>query len=94
MTYVRKRLSTVGTQDAVLRLLGQIRAENRMFPGEEEPTLRQVAMVLHALADHTLIQEAMRFDQPEGPWPLATSVGRFLHAYGDRFSTTALEVDE
>ncbi len=80
------RLTSIGGVDAVERLREQIRLQGRTRPGDM-PSNRQIAMVLHALADHTSIMQALNFDPEPGRtrWPSATSVGRFLHAYGDRF---------
>jgi len=55
---------------------------------EVEPlTPVQVAVVCHALADHTALLEALRY-APGGPWPEARSVGRWLHAVGDQLEDT------
>lgn len=63
--------------------------------GAAKPTRVQVAMVLHALADHTAIMQMTRYDrmgkaqQGEDPkketsyWPTETSIGRWFHAVGD-----------
>lgn len=84
------RLADIGGVDAVARLQRQICAEARMFPDDGPPSAAQVAMVLHALADHASLQLALQFARPDdGHWPEATSVGRFLHAYGDRFDELA-----
>lgn len=85
----RRDLGKLGGMDPAERLQRQIASERRLFPDEQAPTLAQVAMVLHALADHTLLMRALTFDPDDGPWPQATSVGRFLHAYGDRFDDEA-----
>lgn len=47
-------------------------------------TREQVAVVLHALADHTAIQAALvwRVDETS-PWPMATSLGRWFHDTAD-----------
>lgn len=89
------RLRNIGGVDAVVRLRGSIDHAGRRYAGVPVPTDAQVAMVLHALADHTAIQLALHFDrdwvagQDSSPWPEATSVGRFLHALGDRFDEEA-----
>lgn len=44
------------------------------------PSVEQVAVVLHALADYTTWQQGVRFS---GSDDTACNVGRFLHAYGD-----------
>ncbi len=40
-------------------------------------------MVLHALADHTAIQAALRHRFEPGYWPEATSMGRWYHDVAD-----------
>lgn len=64
------------------RLMASLDA--RRFDGVAKPNKQQVAMVLHALADHTAI-EAMLVHRPDpsSPWPQATSVGRWFHDVGD-----------
>jgi hypothetical protein len=43
-------------------------------------TAKQVAAVLHGLADHTALMAASEYSQPEdGFWPVQTSIGRWLH---------------
>lgn len=43
-------------------------------------TARQVAAVLHGLADHTALVVALDYRRPEDDhWPEATSLGRWLH---------------
>jgi hypothetical protein len=74
---------TVGGMDVVDRLRHSLAAEARLYEGERPLTDRQLAMVMHALADHTLIQAAMAYDTSQTPWPEATSIGRFFHAVGD-----------
>ena len=44
------------------------------------PSVEQVAVVLHALADYTTWQQGVRFT---GSDDVALNVGRFLHAYAD-----------
>lgn len=71
----------VAGQPAADRLMRQL--DNRIT-GEPKPTHKQVAMVLHALADHTAIMQALRHrPDPTSPWPEANSVGRWLHDVGD-----------
>ena len=44
----------------------------------------QIATVLHAMADHTAIMEALKHrPDPTSPWPEATSIGRWLHDVAD-----------
>lgn len=64
------------------RLMQQI--ANRQSKTELTPTFGQVAMVLHALADHTAIMSALKYrPDPTSPWPEANSIGRWLHDVGD-----------
>jgi hypothetical protein len=79
------RLDKVGGVDAVYRLDQQIANYARLHPDIPHPYAEQVSMVLRALADHTLLMQALEFDRSESRWPEATSVGRFLHALADRF---------
>jgi hypothetical protein len=73
----------VGNEMAALRLMRQISHETRRI-AEPMPSPGQVAMVLHALADHTAIMSALQHrPDPTSPWPEATSVGRWLHDVGD-----------
>jgi hypothetical protein len=73
----------VSDQYAADRLMEQISYQQRRIPGAT-PTHMQVAMVLHALADHTAIMSALKHrPDPTSPWPEATSVGRWLHDVGD-----------
>ena len=73
---------TIGGQDPVERLLLQI--HQNLPPGHHPPSRGQVAAVLHALADHTGLVQAVTWSPPDdGYEPVATSVGRWLHAYGD-----------
>ena len=64
-------------------------------PGTPRLTPVQVAVVLHALADHTALEEARVYDRretryaPDQPsrddpyWPTTTSIGRWLHSTAD-----------
>ena len=77
------RTPKVAGQAATDRLMQQISYETRCID-EPIPTKRQVAMVLHALADHTAIMAALKHrPDPTSPWPEATSVGRWLHDLGN-----------
>lgn len=73
----------VAGKSATHRLMGQINQQGRRLDGPL-PTATQVAMVLHALADHTAIMEALKH-RPDNtsPWPEATSIGRWFHDLGD-----------
>ena len=76
----------VTNQFAADRLMQQIGYQKRRI-NEPLPSHRQVAMVLHALADHTAIMSALQHRRDEtdetNPWPEATSIGRWLHDVGD-----------
>jgi len=57
--------------------------DNRIT-NEPKPTRKQVAMVLHALADHTAILAMLKHrPDPTSPWPEATSIGRWFHDVGN-----------
>lgn len=74
----------VAGEPAAARLLTQTRRECRNWD-VDPPTARQIAMVLHALADHTAIEAALRHrPDPDSPWPHATSMGRWFHDVGDQ----------
>lgn len=58
--------------------------------GNVEITELQVALVCRALADHTLLMQALNFHRPDdGIWPEATSLGRFFHHLADDFEHEA-----
>lgn len=60
----------------------------RLHPDMPRLTPEQVAVVMHALADHTAIQEALRYSvDHDGPWPFATSIGRWFHAIADQLES-------
>ena len=69
----------IGGIEAQERLMGQI---NRRSAHSNEPTVEQVQIVLHALADHTALQEAVNH-RPDGANGAAGSVGRWLHDLAD-----------
>lgn len=77
------RTPTVAGEPAGKRLMKAL--DNRRFDGAAKPNANQVAMVLHALADHTAIMEALKY-RPDltSPWPEATSIGRWMHDTGDQ----------
>ena len=81
---------TVAGEPAHLRLMRSI--DTRRF-NEGCPTPNQVAMVLHALADHTAILEMLKH-RPDETTPLqppeATSVGRWFHDVADDLEATQL----
>ena len=63
------------------RLMGSIGREHWRYPEEPVPSMGQVSMVAHALADHTVNNQMVRFsDDAETP---AHAVGRWMHAFGD-----------
>jgi hypothetical protein len=73
----------VNDESAADRLMRQINNQGRRIDAPR-PSRKQVAMVLHALADHTAIMSALEHrPDPASPWPQATSVGRWLHDVGD-----------
>lgn len=79
----RMREVKVANQLAADRLMQQISHTKRRID-EPMPSRNQVAMVLHALADHTAIMSALEHrPDPTSPWPEATSIGRWLHDVGD-----------
>jgi hypothetical protein len=83
---VSKRVQVAG-KPAADRLMQQIKYRSRQMVGRygvKPPNELQVAAVLHALADHTAIMEALRY-RPDvtSPWPEAISIGRWLHDVGD-----------
>lgn len=74
----------VAGQNATDRLMGQVKDQTRRLDLQAAPTAYQVAMVLHALADHTAIMEALKHrPDPTSPWPEANSIGRWFHDVGD-----------
>lgn len=74
----------VGDIDAWVRLRRQLLRECQ-WQGVQPPEPRQVAAVLHAMADHTAIMQALARFRPEDTsfWPEATAIGRWFHALGD-----------
>src|ERR1700730_7885077 len=73
----------VTDQFASDRLMQQVKYQQRRID-EPLPTPRQVAMVLHALADHTAIMSAIEHRRDNtSPWPEALSVGRWFHDVGN-----------
>jgi hypothetical protein len=66
------------------RLLAAIRNRQREGLQKAQVSDAQVALVARALADHTLLQAALRYRPDEtSPWPYATSLGRFFHHLAD-----------
>ena len=81
----------VTDQYAAERLMQQISYQQRRID-EPLPSRRQVAMVLHALADHTAIMSALQHRRDETtPWPEAISIGRWLHDVADDLEVSEAE---
>ena len=60
-----------------------IQSLDNRITNEPKPIRKQVAMVLHALADHTAILAMLAHrPDPTSPWPEATSIGRWFHDVG------------
>lgn len=73
---------TVAGQPAKDRLMEAVVREHNFYGGEC-PSPHQVAIVLHALADHSAIMEMLQYNVDfKSPWPQATSIGRWFHALG------------
>lgn len=82
----------VGREHAADRLMqGQkLRRGSPYLMGEEPPTPMQVSAVLHALADHTLIENMLHHARDLGEdrahlgdsWALTSGVGRYLQRMG------------
>lgn len=74
-------MAKVVGEDAGERIMRNL--DNRRV-GVPKPSREQVALVLHALADHTVIMKMLRHrPDPTSPWPEATSMGRWFHDVGD-----------
>jgi hypothetical protein len=72
--------------DPVKRIKATLKSNDRMYGGSADVTPYQVACVLKALADHTLIMQMISHRPDESsPWPEATSVGRWMHDVSDQF---------
>lgn len=53
-------------------------------PGMPRVSPQQVAVVLHALADHTALMAALDYRRDDAsPWPESLSLGRWLHDTAD-----------
>lgn len=73
----------VAGEPAADRLMRSL--DYRLSPGVEPLTREQVAVVLHALADHTALVAALAHRRDESsPWPDVLSIGRWLHDVADR----------
>lgn len=67
------------------RIFQSLKARDGMYGGSKDVTPYDVACVLKALADHTLIMEMLAHNhETTSPWPEATSVGRWFHAAADK----------
>lgn len=74
-------LGSIGGQDPVVRLMFQVGYNSWAGnPPQPPPTALQVSYVLHALADHTSLLQAVEFTHSPST---AGNVGRWLHAYAD-----------
>lgn len=71
------------------RLRRAIEVRRREWSNEVQVSDAQVALVCRAFADHTLLMQALKFDVSDGPWPEATSLGRFFHYMADEFKDLA-----
>jgi hypothetical protein len=78
-------LHAIGLMDPVERLRQQVELDVAAYGGSM-PSHRQIAAVLHGLADYETSMQALRFSNSIDP---ALNLGRFLHAYGDAFDRAA-----
>lgn len=77
-------MTIVAGEPASERLMRRL--DNRLID-TPLPSREQVALVLHALADHTAIMAMLEHrPDPTSPWPQATSVGRWFHDVGDELT--------
>jgi hypothetical protein len=73
----------VAGEPAAVRLMRQL--DYRLHPDAAPISPAQVAVVLHALADHTALMAALEYRRPDdSPWPESVSLGRWLHDAGDQ----------
>ena len=76
------------------RILENVQRRTGLYPAisGRYMTRQQVALVLHALADDTLLRAGMVYSIPKhAGLGDVTSIGRFLHACGDYLERPALE---
>lgn len=79
---MRLREWMIGQDEAVSRVMGAVGAETVLQrSGETAPSQVQVAAVMHALADHTALLQAVQYRPSD--MGVALNVGRWLHALGD-----------
>lgn len=76
---------TVAGEPAADRLMRSL--DYRQSPDIPRLSRPQVAVVLHALADHAALEAARRWaPDPSLPWPTSLSIGRWLHDTGDQLT--------
>lgn len=80
-----RRGPMVAGEPAAVRLMRQL--DYRLSPaGTDRLSPAQVAVVLHALADHTALEAARTYrrvtDEPGDFWPTSRAIGRWLHDTG------------
>lgn len=75
----------VAGEPAADRLMRSLDYRLTHGPGAEGLDRRDVAVVLHALADHTALMAALDY-APGGMWPEARSLGRWLHDTADQLT--------
>lgn len=88
-------------EPAADRLMRQL--DYRLHPDARRLTREEVAVVLHALADHTALEAARVYDRREtgslsaeprpALWPTSTSIGRWLHDTGNQLTDHARRTD-
>lgn len=93
MPEAEKDYMLVGKEHAADRLMQsqKLRCGSPYLMGAEPPSPAQVAAVLHALADHTLIENMLHSSPDLGAdrahlgeqWATTTGVGRYLQRMGD-----------
>jgi hypothetical protein len=83
----------VAGESAAERLMRSL--DYRLAPEARHLTQREVAIVMHALADHTAIMAALEYARDETcPWPEARSLGRWFHAVGDELERLARDLPD
>lgn len=76
---------SVAGEPAADRLMRSV--DYRLHPDARQLTRSEVAVVLHALADHTALEAARAYSRPDdGFWPTSTSIGRWLHDTGNQLT--------